>query len=165
MNITSAGIAVALAVVIAIGLLFFGPALFSPLNPAAYQPTEASPSDTTNNPSAMEPVPTELTITDEVIGTGAEAKTGNTVTVNYVGQLTDGSVFDASANHGQPFSFTLGSGQVIKGWDQGIIGMKEGGKRKLVIPPDLAYGAGGAGDVIPPNATLIFQVEMVKVGQ
>jgi FKBP-type peptidyl-prolyl cis-trans isomerase len=100
-----------------------------------------------------------------VVGTGAAAKAGDTVTVNYVGALPDGTVFDASAKHGQPFSFTLGAGQVIAGWDQGLVGMKVGGKRKLIIPPDMAYGAQGAGGVIPPNATLLFEVELVKIGQ
>jgi FKBP-type peptidyl-prolyl cis-trans isomerase len=92
------------------------------------------------------------------------AAAGDTVTVNYVGSLTNGAVFDASANHGTTgFTFTLGVGQVIRGWDQGIVGMKEGGKRKLVIPAALAYGDQGAGNVIPPNATLIFEVELLKV--
>jgi len=84
--------------------------------------------------------------------------------VNYVGALTDGKVFDASANHGTSgFTFNLGAGQVIKGWDQGIVGMKEGGKRVLVIPADLAYGNQAIGDIIPANSTLVFQVELLKV--
>src|SRR3989344_1625555 len=123
MNITSTGIAVALAVVIALGLLFFGPAIFAPLNPGSYQQetgTEAVDSTTSTNATneqAMQALPTELTITDSAVGTGAEAKAGDIVTVNYVGMLPDGTVFDASANHGQAFTFALGSGQVIKGWD------------------------------------------------
>ncbi len=113
------------------------------------------------NPS--EPLPTELTITDVVIGTGAEAVPGSTVSVNYVGALPDGTVFDASANHGGAFTFPLGAGQVIKGWDQGVAGMKVGGKRHLVIPPGLAYGEQAVGGVIPANATLVFEVELVSV--
>ena len=107
---------------------------------------------------------TQLQITDEVIGTGATAVAGDSVTVNYVGSLTDGKVFDASANHGTTgFTFNLGAGQVIKGWDQGIAGMKEGGKRQLVIPASLAYGDQAVGGVIPANSTLIFEVELLKV--
>lgn len=107
---------------------------------------------------------TQLQITDEVVGTGAEAKAGNEVTVHYVGTLTDGTMFDASRNHGDTgFTFKLGAGQVIKGWDQGVAGMKVGGKRKLTIPSDLAYGNRAVGGVIPANATLIFEVELLDV--
>jgi len=102
--------------------------------------------------------------TDVIVGTGAEAVSGKKVTVNYVGTLMDGKKFDASADHGQPFTFTLGAGQVIKGWDQGVTGMKVGGKRNLVIPPELAYGATGTpGGLIPANATLKFEIELLKV--
>ena len=104
-----------------------------------------------------------LQIEDLVVGTGEEAKAGQKVTVHYRGTLTDGRQFDASYDRGQPFTFDLGGGQVIKGWDQGVAGMKIGGKRKLTIPPDLGYGARGAGGVIPPNATLVFEVELLKV--
>jgi FKBP-type peptidyl-prolyl cis-trans isomerase len=100
---------------------------------------------------------------DLVEGTGAEAKAGQRVTVHYRGTLTDGREFDASYNRNEPFTFNLGAGQVIKGWDEGVAGMKEGGKRKLTIPPALGYGARGAGGVIPPNATLVFEVELLKV--
>ncbi|MDO8524553.1 MAG: FKBP-type peptidyl-prolyl cis-trans isomerase [bacterium] len=96
-------------------------------------------------------------------GTGPEAKNGDIVSVHYTGYLTNGQVFDSSIGRGQPFSFTLGAGQVIKGWDQGVLGMKVGEKRKLTIPSDLAYGTTGAGGVIPPNATLVFEVEMIKI--
>jgi peptidylprolyl isomerase/FKBP-type peptidyl-prolyl cis-trans isomerase FkpA len=109
---------------------------------------------------------TKLIIEDEVVGTGAEAKAGDSVTVHYVGTLTDGTVFDASRNHGdQGFTFSLGAGQVIKGWDQGVAGMKVGGKRKLTIPSDLAYGSRAVGGVIPANATLVFEVELIGVGK
>ncbi len=105
----------------------------------------------------------ELLIEDIQVGTGAEAKAGNKVSVHYVGTLTNGNKFDSSRDRGKPFEFSLGAGQVIKGWDQGVAGMKIGGKRKLTIPPHLGYGARGAGGVIPPNATLVFEVELIKV--
>ena len=105
-----------------------------------------------------------LLIEDLVVGDGAEAKDYNKVVVNYTGKLEDGSVFDSSLNPGRsPFTFTLGAGSVIKGWDQGLKNMKVGGKRKLTIPSDLAYGANGAGNAVPPNATLIFEVELLEV--
>jgi peptidylprolyl isomerase len=107
--------------------------------------------------------PSGLRITDLEVGTGAEAIAGQSVTVNYRGSLTSGKEFDSSYGRG-PFGFRLGGGQVIQGWDEGVAGMKVGGKRKLVIPPDLGYGSRGAGGVIPPDATLIFEVELLKVG-
>src|SRR5205807_4484289 len=103
-------------------------------------------------------------IVDLRAGTGAEAKAGDRVTVHYTGTLTDGTKFDSSRDRGQPFSFTLGRGQVIAGWDQGVAGMKVGGQRKLTIPPDLGYGSRGAGGVIKPNETLVFVVDLVGVG-
>ena len=105
-----------------------------------------------------------LRITDLVIGSGAEAVAGQTVNVNYRGTLLTGKEFDSSYGRG-PFAFPLGGGRVIKGWDEGVAGMKVGGKRRLVIPPDLAYGERGAGGVIPPNATLVFEVELLQVGR
>ena len=103
-----------------------------------------------------------LKITDLEVGDGAEAGSGQTVVVNYRGTLESGKEFDSSYGRG-PFSFPLGAGRVIKGWDEGVAGMKVGGKRKLVVPPDLAYGSRGAGGVIPPNATLVFEVELLDV--
>ncbi len=103
-----------------------------------------------------------LSITDLVIGEGPEATAGQRVSVNYRGTLENGKEFDSSYERG-PFSFPLGAGQVIKGWDEGVAGMKVGGKRKLVIPPELGYGSRGAGGVIPPNATLVFEVELLSI--
>ena len=105
-----------------------------------------------------------LIIENQVIGEGAEAQDYNKVVVNYTGTLEDGSVFDSSLKPGrEPFTFTLGVGSVIKGWDLGVKGMKVGGKRKLTIPSDLGYGDKGAGNLIPPSATLIFEVELLEV--
>jgi peptidylprolyl isomerase len=104
----------------------------------------------------------QVKIEDTQAGTGAAAKEGDTLTVNYTGKLENGTVFDSSVGK-QPFTFVLGAGQVIPGWDQGLVGLKVGGKRTLTIPPDLGYGAQGAGGVIPPNATLIFDVELVSI--
>ena len=105
----------------------------------------------------------ELKIEDVKVGNGSEVKDGNTVSVNYRGALTDGREFDNSYDRGQPFEFKVGAGEVIKGWDQGLLGMKVGGKRKLVIPPGLGYGERGAGADIPPNATLVFEIELLKI--
>ena len=106
---------------------------------------------------------TGLQYQDLILGNGEDAITGNTVSVHYTGWLEDGTKFDSSLDRGQPFEFTLGLGQVIQGWDEGVTGMKVGGKRKLIIPPDLAYGSSGAGGVIPPNATLTFEVELLEI--
>src|SRR5438132_4895249 len=100
---------------------------------------------------------------DIAAGTGDAAKAGDTVEVHYTGWLRDGKKFDSSLDRNRPFSFKLGAGQVIKGWDEGVAGMKVGGKRKLIIPADLGYGSRGAGGVIPPDAELIFEVELVGV--
>jgi FKBP-type peptidyl-prolyl cis-trans isomerase FkpA len=107
--------------------------------------------------------PSGLTIDDLVVGDGAAAAAGQQVKVHYTGWLTDGTKFDSSKDRNDPFVFPLGAGRVIKGWDEGVQGMKIGGKRKLTIPAALGYGARGAGGVIPPNATLVFEVELLGV--
>ena len=164
MKPTHTGIAVALALAV-VTIFFILPesSIFG-----IGSPSGTIPEVTTNIESPTTTMPTgsvsELQVTDEIVGTGAAAAAGDSVTVNYVGSLTDGKVFDASANHGTTgFTFTLGVGQVIQGWDQGIVGMKEGGKRKLVIPAALAYGDRAVCGVIPANSTLIFEVELLKV--
>ncbi len=153
MNPTQTGIAVAVALTVII--IFF---VFPGLSPFKIS------SPNTQATSTTMPTETQLQVTDEVVGTGETAVAGDSVTVNYVGALTNGTVFDASANHGSGgFTFNLGTGQVIKGWDEGIVGMKVGGKRTLVIPAALAYGSQAVGDAIPANSDLVFQVELMKV--
>jgi FKBP-type peptidyl-prolyl cis-trans isomerase len=98
-------------------------------------------------------------------GTGEGAKSGDTITVNYVGTLQNGTKFDSSIDRGQPFKFTLGQNSVIQGWELGVVGMKAGEKRRLTIPPELGYGSRGAGGVIPPNATLVFEIDMLAINK
>ncbi len=132
----------------------------------AVSPPPIGATQTTTKPATADKqgaAVTELIKEDTKVGTGDEAVVGKAVSVHYTGWLTDGTKFDSSKDRGTPFSFTLGSGQVIKGWDQGVAGMKVGGIRKLTIPPELGYGARGAGGVIPPNATLVFEVELLGV--
>jgi FKBP-type peptidyl-prolyl cis-trans isomerase len=121
---------------------------------STFKPSQAAPEA---------PGPTKLEITDDVLGTGKTAESGKKIKVHYTGTLMNGTKFDSSLDRGQPFELVLGQGQVIKGWDQGIVGMKEGGKRKLVIPFDLAYGEAGHPPNIPPKAALKFDVELVSV--
>ncbi|MFY9463269.1 MAG: FKBP-type peptidyl-prolyl cis-trans isomerase [Candidatus Sungiibacteriota bacterium] len=144
---------IGIVVIVVGGLIYF---LMKSRAPAA--PIEVSVVETP--PQAAANTAPELKVEDERIGAGAEAKSGMTVQVNYIGTLTDGTKFDSSYDRGTPFAFQLGQGMVIPGWEQGLIGMKVGGKRKLTIPAPLAYGATGQG-TIPPNATLIFEVEML----
>ncbi|MFA5998052.1 MAG: FKBP-type peptidyl-prolyl cis-trans isomerase [Candidatus Paceibacterota bacterium] len=168
MKPTQTGIAVALALTVVV-LFFILPGIW-PWSSAA--PAEQVPVEFTTNtqatslttmPTVTTPI-TQLMMNDEVVGTGAAAEAGDSVTVNYVGALTDGTVFDASENHSATgFTFTLGVGQVIKGWDQGILGMKEGGKRQLLIPAELAYGNQSPAPSIPANSALVFEVELLKV--
>ena len=121
--------------------------------------------DAASQVKSGQPAATESVTSEELkAGTGAEATNGKTVSVHYTGTLaSDGKKFDSSLDRGQPFKFVLGAGQVIRGWDMGLLGMKVGGKRKLTIPASLAYGERGAGNVIPPNATLVFEVELLDV--
>ncbi len=130
-------------------------------SPIALPSVEPSPQPTA--PPTQAPVSiTKLTTVDTQMGTGTPAASGNTIIVNYTGMFTDGRVFDTSIGK-QPLAVVIGTGQVIPGWDQGILGMRVGGKRRLIIPADLAYGQKGAGGVIPPNATLIFDIELLDV--
>ena len=130
---------------------------------AVTQAADDRPVQDTSQETPMTVTPSGLKIVDTEIGTGREAVANTNVTVHYDGRLESGKEFDSSRRRGQPFQFRLGSGQAIQGWDEGLVGMKEGGKRQLVIPPELGYGQQGAGGVIPPNATLVFDVELLKV--
>ncbi len=179
MPVTTTGIAVAVALVVVLGFFIVKPHLFTSsaadLNTGAATTSSLTMQDSNNSAQASSPsaaAPSALTIPanvtqlmtkDEVIGTGAEAKAGDSVTVQYVGMLTNGQVFDASKNHGDAgFTFKLGAGQVIKGWDEGVAGMKVGGKRQLIIPASLGYGPQAVGP-IPANSTLVFEVELLKI--
>jgi FKBP-type peptidyl-prolyl cis-trans isomerase len=143
--------------------------LFAILGAAAGCGGEKSAAPSTSSPMKVNGQPTTspsgLQYWDIVVGTGPAATPGNVVKVHYTGFLTTGEKFDSSRDRGEPFSFPLGGGQVIKGWDEGVAGMKVGGQRQLRIPPALGYGANGAGSAIPPNATLIFDVELLDAGK
>ena len=132
------------------------------LDPSDPNPKLFAMADDSSKETSTRTTETGLIIEDKIIGDGDEAVSGKTVTVNYTGTLVNGDQFDSSIGRA-PFSFPLGAGRVIKGWDEGVAGMKVGGKRKLTIPPELGYGSRGAGNVIPANATLIFEIELLKV--
>ena len=143
------------------------PAPSAAANPTAAGTAQQSDGNAPGIPVLTGPIQTTasgLQYIDEKVGDGASPKATDRVTVNYTGWLTDGKKFDSSVDRGQPFVFTIGRGQVIGGWDQGVATMKVGDKVRLTIPPELGYGARGAGGVIPPNATLIFEVELLGVG-
>jgi FKBP-type peptidyl-prolyl cis-trans isomerase len=135
----------------------------APEKPAAADRTAGGAAKTSSTTAKMTTLPSGLKYVDLKIGKGESPKSGQTVVVNYTGTLQDGTKFDSSLDRHEPFKFVLGQGQVIPGWDEGIATMKPGGKRKLVIPPDLAYGASGQPPVIPANATLNFDVDLLRV--
>jgi peptidylprolyl isomerase len=146
-----------------IAQLFTGSALQAQTPPPA--PSGAASPVPDKDPESGKPIittPSGLKYVDLVVGTGPAVKNGDHLAVNYEGRLLNGTKFDSSYDRGQPFELVLGVSQVIQGWTEGLNGMKVGGKRKLIIPPQLGYGQQGAGDVIPPNATLIFKVEIVS---
>lgn len=156
-------IAVVIAILVVSAFFFINPlSLFMDTSSSGANSSANADSafDASGYPAAQDP--NQLLIQDTTVGTGAEAVSGATVSVNYIGKLQDGTTFDQSSDHGGAFSFTLGAGQVIPGWDQGVAGMKVGGTRVLVIPPSLGYGSQAVGP-IPPNSTLIFQVQLVDV--
>ena len=136
-------------------------AIFAGFAIAACEPLQQSSGAHAPAPSASAPTPLEKQ--DLVTGAGAEAKKGSAVTVHYVGTLLDGKKFDSSRDRGKPFSFIVGESKVIQGWHQGVLGMRVGGKRKLTIPPRLGYGEAGSPPEIPPNATLLFEIELLHV--
>jgi FKBP-type peptidyl-prolyl cis-trans isomerase len=140
------------------------------LNACSSKDEAAGAAEAANPTAASAPAPAGLVIVDLAPGSGAEIKAGSVAVMNYTGWLYEeaapdhkGAKFDSSLDRNEPFPFLLGAGQVIKGWDQGVAGMKVGGKRRLIIPADLAYGERGAGDVIPPGATLVFDVELLEI--
>ena len=143
-----------IAIVIVVSILVFGLSKLFKSN---------KPGEATVEIKNEENVMNELKVEDIEVGKGQEVKDGDTVSVNYKGTLTNGKQFDSSYDRGQPFEFEVGAGDVIKGWDQGLVGMRVGGKRKLTIPSELGYGEQGAGVDIPPNSTLIFEIELLEI--
>lgn len=127
------------------------------------EPEPSAPAASASVAPAPTAAVTKLEKVDQTSGTGPAAKTGDTVRVHYTGTLLDGKKFDSSLDRNEPFEFTLGRGMVIKGWDEGVVGMKKGGKRKLTIPSDMAYGPAGRPPTIPPNAPLVFDIELVDI--
>ena len=181
MNTLKQNEAIAVGVgIVLVAVFFFFPGIFSKItgttgdagintsaNPDAIvveegDKMEGTTIDTTNNTPNMTTTAEGLVINDVKVGTGAEVKNGDTVSVHYVGTFTDGSKFDSSVDRGTPFSFTVGGGQVIKGWELGLVGMKVGGERKLTIPSTLGYGAQTYGP-IPGGSTLLFDIQLLKV--
>lgn len=156
-----------IGVIILVGIVVFLRRTSTKTDDVSTNLNSVTATSTTMQPTSDSASVTELKIEDEVVGTGAVAAAGDNVTVQYVGSLMNGTVFDASRNRGdQGFTFTLGAGQVIKGWDMGVAGMKVGGKRKLTIPASLAYGNQSVGGgLIPANSALVFEVELIKVGK
>ncbi len=162
-NIIIAVVAIALGALVLWAAVRYGEKVNSmPQEPPAAQDQTTATTTATTSTSTQKTMDNQLKIEDLKVGTGSIAKTGDKVTVHYVGTLTNGTKFDSSRDRGLPFTFTLGAGEVIKGWDQGVVGMKVGGLRRLTIPASLGYGATGQGP-IPPNATLIFEVELLSV--
>ncbi len=163
MNKTTKGIAITIAVIVVLVFVGWVGGIFDQfLGTADTQQVAEVDQNATGTNNLNQVNNTQLGIKDEVVGTGAEAVAGKSITVNYVGVLTDGTKFDSSIDRGTPFTFTLGAGQVIEGWDLGVTGMKVGGKRILVIPPNLGYGASSNGP-IPANSTLYFEIELLGV--
>lgn len=152
-------IALIIILAVIIGFVYFS--LNNPFRDTNQNTNPNTNVNTNSNPNSFEVQGMDVEILKE--GTGEASKSGDLVTVNYVGILPDGAKFDSSIDRNQPFQFTLGENRVIQGWELGVLGMKTGEKRKLTIPPELGYGAQGAGGVIPPNATLIFEVELLKI--
>lgn len=149
----------AVAVTVAVGVVLFIFGIWRFILPPQVEITSGGRTQESVVPGAVE---SSFLIEDSVVGTGKEALTGSRLTVHYVGRLTDGRVFSSSREEGQPFVFDLGRGQVIRGFETGVSGMREGGRRKLVVPPSLGYGANAVG-LIPPDSTLIFDIELLKV--
>ena len=170
---------ISLGVVVSLTVLVITMAIFNRTPAALADTQQASAADLQIAPTEPPAQPTSTPMTannenlvttasglqyrDLEVGTGKSPETKQTVTVHYTGRLMDGKKFDSSVDRGQPFKFKIGVGQVIKGWDEGVATMKVGGKRQLIIPPDLAYGSRGAGGVIPPDATLDFEVELLAI--